>query len=427
MKLIAKFPPQMDGVRNLESERSSSDLETTGPEDIEGDSMPAKNQGQLHVGRPNIGNQADFIERVEDILKRRWLSNAGKYVSEFEARVADYIGVKHCVAMCNATVGLEIAIRALGLKGEVIVPSFTFVATAHCLQWQEITPVFCDVDPRMHNLDPSQVERLITPKTTGILGVHLWGRGCNVDALQEIANRRGLKLLFDASHAFGCTHRGAMIGGFGEAEIFSFHATKFINTLEGGVVATNNDALAHKMRMMKNFGFTGYDQVEYLGVNGKMNEISAAMGLTNLDSMGRFIEINRRNYAQYQNELANIEGLRILEYAENEQWNFQYVVTEIDEREFGMSRDALVEVLHSQNIIARRYFFPGCHRMEPYRSLQPNSYLLLPETERLVKRVMVLPTGESVTASDIARVCQVIRECAGRAATPATSLTRIDG
>src|SRR5207237_5707535 len=159
--------------------------------------------------------------------ERRWLTNSGHYVQECEKRLGEFLGMKHVIAMCNATVAIEIATRALGMKDEVVVPSFTFIATAHALQWQEITPVFCDIDPRTHTLDPKQVERMITPRTTGIIAVHLWGRACDVDALEEIARSRGLTLMFDAAHAFGCTYRGRKIGSFGRAEVFSFHATKF--------------------------------------------------------------------------------------------------------------------------------------------------------------------------------------------------------
>ncbi|HEX6182901.1 MAG TPA: aminotransferase class I/II-fold pyridoxal phosphate-dependent enzyme [Pyrinomonadaceae bacterium] len=364
----------------------------------------------LHVGRPNIGDRGAFERRVADILDRRWLTNAGRYVQEFEARVAELAGVEHCVAMCNATVGLEIAIRALGMKGEVIVPSFTFVATAHALQWQEITPVFCDIDPRTHTLDPERVERMITPRTTGIVGVHLWGQTCDVDALSDIAARRGLRLLFDSAHAFGCSYRGRKVGGFGDAEVFSFHATKFINSLEGGAVVTNDAELAHRMRLMKNFGFTHYDQVDYVGTNGKMNEMSAAMGLTNIESMDEFIAVNRRNYEQYRGELAGLAGVRFLTYDDAERCNYQYVVLEVDEEEAGLSRDELQQVLWAENVLARRYFYPGCHRVEPYRSYFPHAGLLLPETERLTRRVLALPTGTAVGADDVEKVCRVITQ-----------------
>ncbi len=202
--------------------------------------------------------------------------------------------------MCNGTIALEIAIRALELRGEVIVPSYTFIATAHALQWQEITPVFADIDPATQMLDPAAVRKMITPRTTGILGVHLWGRPAPVEALQAIADEHGLKVMYDASHGFACTHGGRPLGNFGECEVFSFHATKFFNTFEGGAVVTNNDELAAKMRLMRNFGFADYDKVIYPGTNGKLTEIAAAMGLTNLADVDRFVSANKRNYDHYR-------------------------------------------------------------------------------------------------------------------------------
>ena len=374
--------------------------------------MPKTQNSILHVGRPNIGNRERFLERVNEILDRRWLSNNGPVVQEFEKRIAETLGVKHALAMCNATAAIEIACRALDLKGEVIVPSYTFVATAHALQWQEITPVFCDMDSATHNIDTAKIERLITPKTTGIVGVHVWGRGCDTVAIEAIAAKRNLKVMYDASHGFGCSKGGRMLGTFGECEIFSFHATKFINCLEGGVVATNNDELAYQMRMMTNFGFTGFDKVEYLGINGKMNEISAAMGLTNLEAMEEIIAINRRNYEAYKAGLADVLGISVIGYDPAERNNYQYVVIEVDPEVCPRNRDEIVEELHAENIIARKYFWPGCHKMEPYRSLQPNAGLLLPETERVAARVIVLPTGQTVEVKTVARVCEIIRTAA---------------
>lgn len=364
---------------------------------------------KLHVGRPNIGDRESLLKRINDILDRRWLTNAGKYVQEFEKKLADFLGVRHCIAMCNATIALEIAIRALDLRDEVIVPSFTFIATAHSLQWQEITPVFCDIDPKTHNIDPGCVEKMITPRTTGIMGVHLWGRPCAIEALTDIADKHNLKLMFDAAHAFGCSHNGRMIGSFGNAEVFSFHATKFFNTLEGGAVATNDDELAAKIRLMKNFGFAGYDNVIYIGTNGKMNEMSAAMGLTGLDSLDDFININRRNYHEYREGLAGIPGVNPVKYDVLEKNNYQYVVCEIDEDIAGIGRNMLLKILHAENIIARRYFYPGCHRMEPYRSYFPHAGLLLPNTERLAQRVLSLPSGTAVGKDEIQRICRIIR------------------
>jgi dTDP-4-amino-4,6-dideoxygalactose transaminase len=369
---------------------------------------------KLHVGRPNIGDRDRLMTRLNSMLDRRWLTNSGPYEQEFERRLAETVGVRHCIAICNATVALEIAIRALGLKGEVIVPSFTFIATAHALQWQEIRPVFCDVDPATHTLDPRRIEELITPRTTGIIGVHLWGRACDIAGLSEIAERRGLRLLFDAAHAFGCSYDGRMIGRFGDAEVFSFHATKFLNAFEGGAVATNDDQLAAKIRLMKNFGFAGYDQVVYIGTNGKMTEASAAMGLTSLESLDEFVSVNRRNYGLYREVLGGIPGISLLPYDEHERGNYQYVIVEVDRAAASLPRDLLLEILHAENVIARRYFYPGCHRMEPYRSHFPQASLLLPQTEYLAARVLALPTGTAVGPSEISTIGEIIRFCVAR-------------
>ena len=316
-------------------------------------------------------------------------------------------GLRFCiVSKCADTVNLP---EMTMMKGEVIVPSFTFVATAHALQWQQIEPVFCDIDPRTHLMDPRKVEELITPQTSGIIPVHLWGQPCNVEALEEIARRHGLKIIYDAAHAFACSHNEKMIGTFGDAEVFSFHATKFFNTFEGGAVVTSDDDLANRIRLMKNFGFTGYDQVEYLGINGKMTEPSAAMGLTSLESIDDFVEVNRRNYKLYQEEFAELWSLRMLSYDESQKNNFQYIGLEIDEAEAKISRDDLVQALSAENIMARRYFYPGCHRMEPYRSLERYRNIALPETERLASRVMSLPNGTAVGENEIRRICEVVR------------------
>lgn len=361
----------------------------------------------LHVGRPNIGNRDVLITRINEMLDNAWLTNNGPFVRQFESMIAGYLGVKHCVAICNGTVALEIAIRALELKGEVIVPSFTFIATAHALQWQEITPVFVDIEPSTHNIDPDSVIRMITPRTSGIIGVHLWGRPCNIEALQSIADQHRLALMFDASHAFTCTHHGKKIGNFGNCEVFSFHATKFFNSFEGGAVVTNDDELAAKIRLMKNFGFSGYDNVIYPGVNGKMTEVCAAMGLTNLESLDYFRSINKRNYDIYKQRLGNIRSFRLLDFDSTEEYNFQYVVLELNSL-CSIPRDIIIDILHEEKILARKYFWPGCHKMMPYRAYYPHSGLLLPNTQSIAQRIIVLPTGASVTPNHINIICDIL-------------------
>lgn len=366
-------------------------------------------ENHLHVGLPNLGDPRSFLRRAENILERRWFTNDGEYVQEFERRIADLLGSKHCIAVCNGTVALEIATRALEMSGEVIVPSFTFIATAHALYWQEIDPVFCDVDPATHSMDPNRVEELITPRTTGIVGVHVWGEPCAPEDFTRIAEEHGLKLVFDAAHAFFCSHNGTMIGNFGHCEVFSFHATKFFNTFEGGAVVTSDDELAAKIRLMKNFGFSGHDNVIYIGTNGKMTEICAAMGLAGLDGLEGFVAKNEANYEVYRRSLQGIPGITVFCVKKSERRNYQYVVLELAEDQSRISRDNLVKILHAEKVLARRYFYPGCHRMEPYRSYFPHAGLLLPETEKLVKRVILLPTGETIGEGDIEKIAHLIR------------------
>lgn len=391
----------------MKSIQSSRDLAING--------APPAFEQPLHVGRPNIGSREAFMQLAGEMFDRRWLSNNGPLVQEFERRVAEYHGVRHCVAMCNGTIALEIAIRALGMKGEVIVPSYTFIATAHALSWQDIAPVFADIDPATHSLDPEAVRRMITPRTAGIIGVHLWGRAAPVEALQQIADEHGLALMFDAAHAFGCSHGGRMIGNFGACEVLSFHATKFFNTFEGGAVLTNDDALAEKMRLMRNFGFAGFDNVIHMGTNGKMIEVAAAMGLVNLDAIDSVIAANRRNHQAYREGLAGVPGIRLLNFDDAERNNYQYVVMEVGE-DCPVSRDRLIEALHAENILARKYFWPGCHNMKPYRELYPQAGERLPNTREVADRVVVLPTGTTMSEEMVGTVAAVIRAAAGECA-----------
>lgn len=363
----------------------------------------------LHVGRPNIGSKDRLLQRLNEVVDRRWLTNSGPCVEEFEQQLRQLLGVSHCDSMCNATDGLQLAMRAMEMHGEVIVPAFTFIATAHAVQWLGLTPVFCDVDPGTHLLDPARVEELITPRTTGILGVHLWGQPCDIEALAAVASRHGIKLLFDAAHAFNCSWRGRMIGNFGDAEVFSFHATKVFNTFEGGALATNNAELALRVRRMRNFGFAGLDQTDALGTNAKMSEASAAMGLTNLESLQDFIGTNQSNYHAYRRGIEGIPGVRMLQYDSSEKRNYQYVVLEVEESEAVLSRDSLQEILWAENVLARRYFYPGCHRMQPYASTMPDVGSRLSVTERLARRVLVLPTGTAVSVEQIEIICGILR------------------
>jgi dTDP-4-amino-4,6-dideoxygalactose transaminase len=342
------------------------------------------------------------------MLDRGWLSNNGPLVQEFERLLAAHVGVKHVIATCNATVALEMAIRAMGLTGEIIVPSFTFVASAHSAAWQGLTPIFADIDEATHCLDPESVISAITPRTSGVMGVHLWGHAAPVADLAKICSDHGIKLLFDAAHAFGCSYNGRMIGNFGDCEVFSFHATKFLNSLEGGAIATGDDELANSLRLMRNFGFAGYDNVVLTGTNAKMVESCAAMGIANLGSLEAVIHANRINHNRYAAGLASLPGLRLFSFPETESNNWQYIVVEVGP-DFSVSRDRVLKALHAENILARKYFWPGCHRMEPYRTMYPGLDSSLPCTNNVSEKVIVLPTGLAVQAAEIDTVCAVFR------------------
>jgi dTDP-4-amino-4,6-dideoxygalactose transaminase len=361
----------------------------------------------LHVGRPALGERRALLARLESVFERQWLTNDGPCVRELEQRLAARLGVRHCVAVANGTLGLAIVARALGLSGEVVVPAFTFVATAHAFAWLGLTPVFADVDPRTGTLDPDEAEALVTPRTTAIVGVHLWGRACDVERLTALARRRRLALLFDAAHAFGCSYGGRPLGGFGDAEVFSFHATKPFHTVEGGAIATNDAALAARVRLMRNFGFAGYDRVVSLGINGKLNELSAAVGLTMLERFDELVDINRRNYDRYRAALAGVPGLELLAYDEGERSSYAWIVVRVDPAAAGLDRDVLVELLHAEGVLARRYFAPGCHRAAPYSATPPRRPL--PVTERLAAETLALPTGPTVDPPAIDTIAGLLR------------------
>ena len=355
----------------------------------------------LHVGRPTVMDVDSIMDGIRGILESKRLTNDGPQVQELESRIAQFTGVKHCISVSNGTTALQLLMQAAGIQGEVILPSFTFVATAHALLWQGLHPVFCDINLSTQNIDPEKIEELITPRTSAILGVHLWGRPCEIDRLQEIATKHNLKIFFDAAHASGCSYKGRKIGNFGNAEIFSFHATKIINALEGGAVLTNDAELAGKVRLMKNFGFNDYDSVVSIGINGKMNEVSAWMGICSLNHFEEFKAANMRNYREYRALLQKISGLHLVQFDEDEDCNYHHVVIEVDETVTRISRDRIVAILWAENILARRYFYPGCHRMQPYSSQHTRD---LPNTDLVAKRVISLPTGIEVEPKQIHRI-----------------------
>jgi len=303
-----------------------------------------------------------------------------------ESMICDFTGAKHAIAVSNATRGLEIATRALDMDKGVIVPSFTFIATPNALLWQKSRPVFVDVSPGSFAIDPGQVEATITKRISGIVATHTFGYPCDVKRLGLIAEAYRVPIVYDAAHCIGVPG----IGANGNAEVFSFHATKIANSFEGGVITTNDPDLAYTCRLMRNFGFSDYGETSTYGINAKMSEIHAAMGIVSLAALDDFIDHNKWVYEQYKMRLGDI-------VVDKEGGNYHYMVILVDDAE------SLTRHLRNRNILARRYFHPGCHRLVPYTLSDPD--LSLPNTEELCEKVVCLPTGTSINEEDIERVC----------------------
>jgi dTDP-4-amino-4,6-dideoxygalactose transaminase len=358
----------------------------------------------LHVGRPNVGDREVVLRAIGEAIDERWLSNNGAKLMAFERRLSEQLGGLHCVATCNATLGLQIVMRALGVEGEVVLPALTFVATAHAVAWERLAPVFADVDSETLCMGPAQAAARIGPGTGALLGVHLWGRSADPEGLERLARERDLPLVFDAAHALGCFRDSQPLASFGDAAVLSFHATKVANAFEGGVVVTADAELAERVATMRNFGFVDEDEIVGLGTNAKMSEAAAAMGLASLDALPDFLAANQRNYLAYAKALRGIPGVQLLPL-ESERSNCHHITITVDPDAAGLDRDALRQVLVAENVLARRYFYPGCHRVAPYcEGPVPE----LPVTDAALERCLSLPTGTAVDPKDIATIGQII-------------------
>ncbi len=358
----------------------------------------------LHVGQPNIPDKAAVLALIGAALDRSWLTNDGPLVRDLEKRLADYLKVPHCVAMANGTVALEVLARALDLSGEVVVPAFTFIATAHAFSWVGVEPVFCDVDPQTHAIDVASAEQAISMRTSAIVAVHLWGTACDVEAVDALGARAKLPVIYDAAHAMGASVGSTRVGNFGTAEVFSFHATKFFNTFEGGAITTSDADLAARLRLLRNFGFAGYDDIVTLGTNAKLSEAHAAMGLSLIDGLDHLLDRNAATWVRYADSLRSSEVLRLLGPRDGYGCNYQYVVCEVSDAS-PLTRDQLLSLLWAENVRARRYFFPGCHRTPPYIMRRQAA---LPVTEDLSNRVLVLPAGATIREAEIDGVLELL-------------------
>ncbi len=360
-----------------------------------------------HVGEPNVTDQAAFLRRVADILERRRFTNNGPFVAELEEVVCARLGVAECVAVSNATIGLQLVLSALGVSGEVIVPSWTFIATPHAAQISGMRVRFVDVDRASHTVSPEHLRRLVNADTAAIIGVHLFGQPCDVAALEEIASPLDIPVIYDAAHALGVSIKTSPIGNNGVAEVFSLHATKFVHGFEGGLITTNDKVLADELRLLRNFGFANCGRVERLGMNAKLSEIHAAMAVTQFEAMDKLREINAARHAAYSAGTASLPGLELFQ-PDAAVRNDQYVVLDVDAAITGITRDELIAVLEAEGVLARRYFAPGCHRQMPYVTEQPGAGRWLPATEELGERTLVLPTGPNMSVSDVETVTEIL-------------------
>lgn len=362
----------------------------------------------LHVGQLYLPEWSDFEEMFHGIFRRRYFSNHGPLVRELDDRLAQHLGVSNAVSVTNGTVSLMVAAKALDLCGEVIVPAFTFPATAQALNWAGLTPVFCDVDPTTHSLSVELVEPLISEQTCAVLGVHLWGCACDPNNLAGLCDRHDLVLFFDAAHAFDCTYDGRKIGGFGRVESFSFHATMMLNGAEGGCLTTNDDDLANRIRTVRNFHVSESFAKVPLRINGKMSEAQAAMALLCLKGQPSNIFRNRSLYEKYRQRAGNWRSLRMVDIEKGESTNYQYCVFEMEHSAATLKRDQLLNLLRAEKVLARRYFNPGLHRMAPYNSLYPQYRDKLPTTDSLCARLLQLPIGVSMTLELVERVSDLL-------------------
>jgi len=366
----------------------------------------------VYVTRPSMPPLHEYTGYLRGIWERRWLTNNGVLHQELEQKLGEYLGVEHISLFCNGTIALLVALNSLRIhEGEVITTPFTFPATAHVLYWNNIRPVFCDIDEATFNLNPSLIERLIGPDTKAILPVHVYGTPCDVAAIQAIAARHGLQVIYDAAHAFGVKLGGRSILEHGDLSMLSFHATKLFTTIEGGALVSRTAAQQSRINFLKNFGIAGEEEVIGPGINGKMDEFQAAFGLLQLGMVQREIAQRKAIANLYSQRLANLEGLRLMPEPAGAELNYGYVPVRIDAEQFGMSRDELFLVLRDCNILPRKYFYPLVSRASCYAALPSADPARLPVAERIAAQVLCLPIYGTLPHETVHSVCDIIGAC----------------
>jgi dTDP-4-amino-4,6-dideoxygalactose transaminase len=363
---------------------------------------------KIYVTRPMLPAIEDVSCSLEKIWKEQILTNGGPQHQALEKALCQTLKVPSLSLFNNGTIALITACQALELSGEVITTPFTFPATPHILTWNQLTPVFCDIDPVTMNIDPTKIEALITEKTSAILGVHVYGTPCDVFAIERIAQRHGLKVIYDAAHAFGVEIDGRGIGSFGDVSMFSFHATKLFHTAEGGCI-TFSPSMKQHVDLLKNFGIKNEDEVILPGINGKMNEIQAALGLINLNSLDEERQRRASIVNVYREELSDVEGITLVNLPENVRSSYQYFVIRIQQEKFGISRDEVHCRLKDYNVITRKYFNPLCSNYECYKQLPSAQPELLPVAHEIVQEVLVLPLYGQLPLESARTICAMLR------------------
>ncbi|MHB8528491.1 MAG: DegT/DnrJ/EryC1/StrS family aminotransferase [Caulobacteraceae bacterium] len=369
---------------------------------------PAPAAEPLYVTRPLLPPLAEFLPYLAAIWDSKWLTNGGQFHVELEKRLAEYLGVDHLALFTNGTIALVTALQALGVSGEVITTPYSFVATAHALVWNNIEPVFADIDPTTCNLDPARIEAAITPRTTAILPVHCYGGPCDVEAISQIAATHGLRVIYDAAHAFGVNLGGTSLLRHGDLAVLSFHATKVFHTFEGGAIVCPDAETKQRIDYLKNFGFANEVSVVDAGINGKMSEIQAAMGLLQLKHVGAAIRRRGAIDAVYREALAGVEGVTPLPVHPGYTPNYSYFPVLVDPSRPG-GRDGLYERLRERGIHARRYFYPLISDMPMYRHLLSASPDNLPEARKIADRILCLPIYPYLAEEDVLRVAAATR------------------
>ncbi len=365
-------------------------------------------QNPITVTSPLLPPLEDFIPYLEDIWKRKWLTNNGHYHQELEKALCEYLQVPYISLFTNGTLPIMAALQALRITGEVITTPYSFVATTHSLWWNGIKPVFVDVDPVTGNLDPDKIEAAITPRTTAIMPVHVYGNPCDTERIQKIADTYGLKVIYDAAHAFGVVVDGKSVLNAGDMSTLSFHATKTYNTVEGGALICHDAETKKRIDYLKNFGFADETTVVAPGINGKMDEIRAAYGLLELQHIDAAIESRRKIAVQYREALKDVKGIKYLQDIPDVRHNYSYFPIFVDAQEYGISRDQLYFKLKEHNVLSRRYFYPLISDFSTYRGLESSSKSNLPNAHQLADTVICLPIHHELTESDISLIVQLI-------------------